>query len=293
MLEVFIDSLLDSLKVLAFVFAFHFVLSFFEGKVARFLESRHKAAPAIGAAFGLIPECGTSVVASDLYLAGHLSLGTLVAVFLSCSDEALPILFSDFSGKWYMGLVMVGAKFLIGTLVGLLVDLLMHKSLTKVEEHLETCEKENDSHLGCCRHEIEGQEGEGFLKAHLLHPVIHSLKIFAYVFVITFLFGIMVYYVGEDNISSFVSSNYYLTPLLSTAVGLIPNCASSVLLSTLYISGSLPFGALLSGLLINAGLGMMMLFRGKGKLKMAFLALAICLVAAIAFGYAFLFIPLP
>ena len=90
-----------------------------------------------------------------------------------------------------------------------------------------------------------------------------------------------------------MSSNYYLTPLLSTAVGLIPNCASAVLLSTLYISGSLPFGALLSGLLINAGLGMMMLFRGKGKLKMAFLALAICLVAAIAFGYAFLFIPLP
>ena len=285
MLDVFVDSLLDSLRVLAFVFLFHFLLSFFEGKIAKFLEGKNKAAPVLGSAFGLIPECGTSVVASDLYLKGHLTIGTLIAVFLACSDEALPILFSDDGGRWYVGFVVLGLKFLIGAVVGVIVDLVFAKANKAVEHHLHDCEGESEVHHGCCGHEVEEPNP---WKAHLVHPLIHSLKIFVYVFVITFLFGIMVYYLGEERIESFLSANYYLSPLLGTAVGLIPNCAASVLLSTFYLDSSLPFAGLFAGLLMNAGLGMYMLFKSKKSLKKALLVLAICLVCSIGFGYCLL-----
>lgn len=289
MLDVFIHSLLDSLTVLLFVLAFHVLLSFFEGKVTRFLESKRKAAPALGAAFGLIPECGTSVVAADLFLKGHISLGTVVAVFLSCSDEALPILFSDVSGRYWSGFLVIGCKLVIGTAVGLFVDLLYKKGKEEVKEHLDACEGERQEHFGCCHHQIEGQ-GDKW-EEHLLHPLIHSLKIFVYVFIVTFLFATMVFYVGEDAIGAFLTKNFYLAPILGTIVGLIPNCASSVLLSTLFVSGSLSFAGLLSGLLMNAGLGMIMLFKKGASKKKAFLVLAICLASSIAFGYCFLALP--
>lgn len=288
MLDVFIDALLDSLKILAFVFVFHFVFSFIENKVVSILEGKKKLGPVIGSIFGLIPECGTSIVASSLFGHGHISIGTLVAVFLACSDEALPILFSSFSSTWYMAFVLVGLKLVIGMAVGLTVDLVFARLNNNIDEHLEECEHDEGIHHGCCGHEIEGDENKW--KEHLLHPILHSLKVFGYVFVLNFIFGTIIYFVGEENISSFLLSNYALSPLLSTLVGMIPNCVSSVLISSLYIQGVLPFGALLSGLLMNAGLGLLMLFKNKGKRKQAFLVLAICLVTSLVFGYAFLYV---
>lgn len=288
MLDVFIDALLDSLKILAFVFIFHFVFSFIENKVVSVLEGKKKLGPVIGSAFGLIPECGTSIVASSLFGHGHISIGTLVAVFLACSDEALSILFSSFTSTWYMSFALVGLKLVIGMTVGLTVDLIFSRLNNNIDEHLEECDHDEGVHHGCCGHEIEGEENKW--KEHLLHPILHSLKVFGYVFVLNFIFGTIIYFVGEENISSFLLSNYALSPLLSTLVGMIPNCVSSVLISSLYIQGVLPFGALLSGLLMNAGLGLLMLFKNKGKRKQAFLVLAICLVTSLVFGYAFLYV---
>lgn len=288
MLEVFIDSLLDSLKILGFVFAFHFIFSFVEGKVASFLKGKRKLGPIIGSIFGLVPECGTSIVASSLYGNGHITIGTLIAVFLSCSDEALPILFSSFTPKWYMSFVLIGLKIGIAILVGLTVDLIFYKENRKVDEHLEECEKEEELHKGCCGHEIEGDTNKW--KEHLLHPLLHSLKVFAYAFTLSFLFGTLVYYIGEDNIEGFLLSNYALSPLFGTLVGLIPNCVSSILLSSLYIKGVFPFGALLSGLLVNAGLGMLFLFKNKQKIKEAFLVLLICVATSLISGYIFLYV---
>ena len=288
MLEVFIDSLLDSLKILAFVFVFHFVFSFVEDKVASFLKGKRKLGPVVGSIFGLIPECGTSIVASSLYLNGHLTMGTLIAVFLSCSDEALPILFSSFNSTWYMSFVLIGLKLGIGISIGLVVDLLFYKNGKKVDEHLKECEKEMEIHKGCCGHEIEGEENKW--REHLLHPVLHSLKVFCYAFVLSFLFGTLVYYIGETNIENFLTSNFALSPLFGTLIGLIPNCASSILLSSLYIEGAMPFGALLSGLLVNAGLGMLFLFKNKKKIKEASLILSICVTVSLVFGYIFLYV---
>lgn len=284
MLEVFIDSLLDSLKILGLVFAFEVLLSFFEGKIARLLGKSKRFAPTIGACFGVIPQCGISIVAADLFGKKCLSFGTLIAVFLACSDEALPILFGNFTSSWWLTFVLIGCKVVIGASIGMLVDLLFPKYCYNQDN-----DGDDSPHYGCCGHEIEG-EREPAWKEHILHPLVHSVKIFVYCFVVSFAFGALVYCLGEDNVASFLLANRFLSPLAAVVVGLIPNCVSSVLLSELFLQGVLPFGALLSGLLVNAGIGMFVLFKQKDNWKPAMLSLAISLTVSLCFGYMFLFI---
>ena len=289
MWDVVLDALKDSAIVFGVVLLLHVLLSFFEGKIARVLEKSRRFAPAYGALFGLVPECGTSVVGADLYLKGHLTTGTLIAIFLACSDEALPILFSNFGANWYLSFVLLGLKIVLGAAVGFLVDLLLRKKNAAVEEHLEHCEGEEETHVGCCGHDIEGETGSP-IKEHLVRPLIHSLKIFAYVFVVNLAFGTLLYFIGEDAVFAFLSDNKALSPLAAVLIGMIPNCASSVFLAEVFLNGALPFGALLSGLLVNAGLGMFVLFRAKGKRKEALLILLVLVLTALAAGYSFLYV---
>ncbi len=285
MWDVCLDSLIDSLKILGIVFAFEILLSFFESKIAKALERSKRFAPALGSLFGVIPQCGVSIVAADLFSKRELTLGTLVAVFLACSDEALPILFGNFTSTWWLTFLLIAVKIAIGAGIGLLVDLIFVKYRFD-HDHEEG--KESESHYGCCGHEIEGEK-EPAWKEHIVHPVVHSLKIFVYCFVVSFAFGTLVYFLGEDNIASFLVANRALSPLTAVLVGLIPNCVSSVLLSELFLKGVLPFGALLAGLLVNAGIGMFVLFKKKENLKPALLAFGICLASALGFGYLFLY----
>ncbi len=285
-LEVFLDSLLDATKVFALALIVYVLLSFFEGKIATLLEKKRKWAPLFGAFSGAIPQCGIPVVGSDLFLKGHLSAGTLLAIFISCSDEAFPILLGNFSGEWWMAFLILLIKVVWGAFFGYLLDFLLRKSQKDIDEHLEHCSGERGHHIGCCGHEIEGETTP--FKEHFLHPFFHSIKIFVYSFLISFLFGILVYYVGEETLSTFLKGQRYFTPLLALLIGLIPNCASSVLLSTLYVSGALPFGALLAGLTMNAGLGPFYLLKGKKKTKEIALLFLFQFIAALILGYAFL-----
>lgn len=283
-LDLALDTLLDSLKVLGISFFLYILLSFFENKIALLLERKKKMAPLFGSLAGAIPQCGVSVVGADLYSKDHLTLGTLIAIFIACSDEALPILFSDFEHKWYMGFIVVAIKIIYATIVGILLDLIFRKENKEVERHLDECEGENEVHVGCCHHSIE--ENESPIHEHLLHPLLHSLKIFVFTYVISFLFGLLILGVGEDNLSSFLSNNYYLSPLFATIVGLIPNCAASVLISNLYIEGFLPFGSLLAGLSASAGLGSLYLFKDKNHFSRAFMVLGLQIAFSFLLGYA-------
>ena len=272
---VLLDALKDSALVLAFVFLFHVLLSFIEDKLSNFLTKNHKLSPLFGSLFGIIPQCGTSVLAADLYIQKYISIGTLVAVFLSCSDEALIVLLTHPSEKTIMVLPLIASKFVIGFLIGFILDFVFKKQ--EIVEHQEelkdvTCEPHHHhNHVK--------------LHKHLLHPLVHSLEIFAFVFVINVGLGLLIAYVGEENFANFMVSNKYLSPLFTSIIGMIPNCVSSVLISELYISSSLPFGALLAGLLMNAGLGMMVLLKNKATIKSTLLILAICFVTSIVFGY--------
>ena len=275
-LDIILDSLKDSALVFAFVLIIHIILSFVENKLANFLVHRKKTSSLFGAIFGLIPQCGTSVLGADLYIKKYISIGTLVAIFLSCSDEAfISILTSGKSDKMLMVLPLLGLKFLIGFATGVVVDLIFRNQELQEVEHVE--------HEETCDHHHVHEENKWH--KHLVHPLLHSLEIFGYVLAINLALGFLIGFVGEENFANFLQMNKYLSPLFASIIGLIPNCASSLLLSELFIEGNLSFGALLSGLLVNAGLGMMMLFRNRKSAKNILWILLICFLVAITFGY--------
>lgn len=271
--EILLDSLKDSVLIFAFVFLFHVILSFIETPVSNFLIKRKKTSPIFGALFGLIPQCGTSVVAADLYLKRLITFGTLVAVFLSCSDEALLVLLSAWNERTLAIFPLIGLKLAAGIIFGFLIDLIIRKQTIEEVDHIEE-EKE------CHTHHHENTPAH----AHLIHPLIHAIKIFIYVFIINLALGLIIGWVGEENFANFMISNRYLAPLFTSIIGLIPNCASSVLITELYLSNTLSFGALFAGLLVNSGLGMMILIRHK-EVKKTLIVLGVCFAIAVALGY--------
>lgn len=289
--EIALDSLFESLKVLAFAFVIYFILSFFEGKIASLLERNKKQAPLFGSLVGAVPQCGISVVAGDLYTKDHITLGTLVAIFIACSDEALPVMFGNFEGKWPMAFALLGLKIVFGAFFGYMVDLFWRKKDHVVDEHLEHCEGNHDIHKGCCGHEVEEGGKESPLHEHLVHPLLHSLKIFAYAFLISLLFGTFFGWLESvTDLQAFLTSSYWFSPLFAVLIGLIPNCASSLLLAELYVSGALPFGALLAGLAVNAGLGPLYLFKQKKTLKSAFVIEGLLIAFGLIMGYSFMWV---
>lgn len=275
MLHVLEHAFIDSLKVFAITFVIYVILSFFEEKLVGLLKKHKKTSPIFGASIGLVPQCSFSVVAADLYLKEHISMGTLFAVFFACSDEALPILLASGEDAIFT-IPLLLLKLILGFTFGYLVDLLIKKELN--EEELE------EVHIGCCHHEIDHEQSK--VKEHLIHPLIHSLKIFIYVFIVNFIFGTIVHLIGEDNILNFLSQATYVTPIVASLVGLIPNCASSVLLTELFILGGIPFGALFTGLSCNAGLGLVFMLKKRKNWKDILILVGLLLVASIISGYA-------
>ena len=273
-LDILLDALKDSVLIFAFVFLFHVILSFIENPVSNFLIKRKKTSPIFGALFGLIPQCGTSVVAADLYIKKFITIGTLIAVFLSCSDEALLVLLSAWNEKTLAIFPLICLKLATGILYGLLIDLIIRHQKVEEVDHIEE-EKE------CHHHHHENTPAH----AHLIHPLFHAIKIFVYVFIINLLLGLLIGFVGEENFINFMLTNRYLAPLFTSIIGLIPNCASSVLITELYLSGTLSFGALFAGLLVNSGLGMMVLFKEYKNIKKTLLILGICFIIAVSLGY--------
>lgn len=274
-LDIILDALKDSALVFAFVFLIHVLLSFFEHKLTNFMVKHKKTGPLFGSLFGLIPQCGTSVMGAELYIKKYITIGTLAAIFLSCSDEAfIAILTSGKPDKMLMVLPLIGLKFAIGFIVGFLFDVIDNKQ--KVEDTDDVVEEPE-----CHKHHTHNSP----IHKHLVHPLIHSLEIFAYVLVINLTLGFIIGFVGQDNFSNFIRMNKYLSPLFASIIGLIPNCASSLLLAELFVEGNLSFGSLLAGLLVNAGLGMMVLLKNRKSAKNLILILVVCFLTAVASGY--------
>ena len=273
-LDILLDSLKDSILVFAFVFLFHVILSFIETPVSNFLIKRKKTSPIFGALFGLIPQCGTSVVGAELYIKKYITVGTLIAVFLSCSDEALLVLLGAWNEKTLMIFPLIGLKLVTGIVFGLLIDLIIRKQKIIEVDHVE---EETECHT----HHHENTPAH----AHLIHPLIHSIKVFIYIFVINLALGTLIGFIGKDNFSNFMTSSRYLAPLFSSIIGLIPNCASSLLITELFVDGHLSFGALFAGLLVNSGLGLMVLLKEKSMIKRTLIIVGICFIIAVGLGY--------
>ncbi len=257
MLDIIIDTLIDSIKLLPFLFVTYLILEYLEhktgGKAQNIIKKSGKFGPAIGSLLGIVPQCGFSAAAANFYAGRVISLGTLIAIFLSTSDEMLPILISEAAPISLIGKVIL-IKFIIGMICGFIIDLFSkfyskEKNMEEEIEHL--CEHDHCD----CEH--------GVVKS----AIKHSLNIFVFIIIVSFILNLLIHFIGEDTISSIFNSNKILGPILASFVGLIPNCASSVILTQLNLSGVIPLSTMISGLLVNAGLGLLVLFRVNNNLK--------------------------
>ena len=280
--EIIEHTFQDTILTFFVVLAMYILISFFEKYISRLLKRKNKLSPLVGAVTGCIPQCGVPIVATELYMNRHLSIGTLVAVYLACSDEAIPIILSN-PKEALAAIPLLICKIVIGFVVGFLVDLIITKIKSKKQIDISLNESESISDA-CCHHNHD-HEKHSRLYRHLIDPLIHSLKIFAYIFIINIIFHGAIHIIGEAKIASFLHSNKYINPLLAVIIGAIPNCASSMILTELFIYGGISFGACLAGLCINAGIGLMILLKKKKFYKDALLIFLILFITSITVGY--------
>lgn len=356
-LDVLLDALKDSAITLPVLFICYLLIELLEEKILHKYQSskvlRSRVAPVISAGIGLIPQCGFSIVASDLYSKRVITIGTLFAIFIATSDEALPIMLSNPNNYLNLAIILL-VKFCYAVVVGVLIDIIFSKKNkkdllifnsqksnivshnhhhhhkpsekkkqsvdnlekenknqdgsiiennlkedTKKEDNSEICvedennldknnsEKleatnvkttnlrdENDNEIiildneeikGCCKHKLEHESGK--IKEIFIHPLKHSLTIFAYILLINIAFGLLVEFVGSDKIINFLSGTGFFEPFIATLVGLIPNCAASVLITEVFIMGGISIGSCIAGLCVNSGLAIVMLFKMNKNVK--------------------------
>ena len=245
-----LDAFLDTLKILPFLFLAYLLIEMIEhhaeDKTTEIIHRAGNWGPVLGSALGVIPQCGFSAATANLFAGGLITRGTLIAVFLSTSDEMLPILISKSAPAGIIIKILL-YKFAAGMLAGFLIDLI---------------EKRIHSQNSCKElHDICEQEGCNCEDGVLRSAVFHTIKIAAFLLVTSFLINIAVELVGEEHLADFILNKPVIGELLAGLVGLIPNCAASVIITELYLQGGMSSGAMLSGLLCGAGVGLLVLFR--------------------------------
>ena len=257
MLEVIQDALIDSIKLLPFLFITYLIMEYIEHKTSQkakdTIKKSGKFGPLIGSILGIFPQCGFSVSATNLYAARVITLGTLISVYLSTSDEMLPIFISEaVPVSTILKILLV--KLVIGMLAGFLIDVFLRiKNKNKQEEEkiVDLCEKD---HCHC---------DHGIIKSSLKH----TLNIFIFILIITLLINIAIYFIGEERIAEIIGLNPLLGPVIAGLIGLIPNCASSVIITQLYLENIISAATMISGLLVGAGVGLAVLFRTNKGIK--------------------------
>ena len=271
-----IEFVQETLLLLPFLFVTYLVLEAIEAKAGsaleRFLERARSVGPAAGALAGAIPQCGVSAAAASFYAGGVISVGALMAVFLSTSDELIPVLLSERVPVALM-VKIVGVKVVCALGVGFLVDGLlvaMWHMRRKVSVH-ELCEH---SHCGCHAH-----------RGILVPALIHTAEIFFFIVVISGAIELCMHYFGEDCLNTLRLNRPFFGELAAGALGLIPNCAVSVAGAKLYLSGAMSSGALMASSFTGSGLGLLVLFRTNRNLKENLMILAAVYVIGVVLGY--------
>ena len=259
MIDVLLDALLDTLKVFPFLLLIYFLIEVLEHKTT-FTRNRKilqgACAPLIGSAAGIIPLCGFSVMAAKLYDNGYIRTGTLIAVFIATSDEAIIVLASDVTNLTALSAILplLLIKFIVAVAAGYAINLL-YRGERVVATPLDT------------EYSCEGHSEHSNWDIYLKSPLIHSLKVGLYLLIINVVFGIIIYYVGAEQIANALVGGEALQPLVTAAVGLIPSCASSVIITSAYVHGGIAFGSMAAGLITNAGMGLVILLKNPKNIK--------------------------
>lgn len=267
-----VDAICDSIHLLPFLFVIFVLIEIIEFNYANKINSMLKKTGGIiaGSLAAILPQCGFSVIAASLYSKRIITRGCLIAVFLATSDETIPILLATPS-KVYLIIPIIGLKLFIGILSGYLVDFVMKPKITENDLKDEIIEE------GCCKHDVE----HGSRRELIIHPVLHTANVFVFILIITLILN---YCLEDIAITDFIKGNKYIQPVLAALIGLIPNCAVSIGLTMMLIKGTLSFGAVMSGLLSNAGLGLLVLLKNndfRDTLKIISVLLVISVVSGI------------
>lgn len=271
--EIFLDGLLDTLKIIPFLFLTYLLMEFIEHRAGERAENFMKRAgvfaPVVGGALGAVPQCGFSAAAANLYAGRIISIGTIVAVFLSTSDEMIPILLSGSVSLGTVSLVVL-YKAVVGICVGLGLDLAL-RLMKKTPEAINIdaiCDEDN----------CHCERGIWYSALH------HTATISLFVLGITFAINALVFFVGEENLGAIMYDKPFVSHVIAAVFGLIPNCAASVALSSLCAEGLITAGTMLSGLFSGAGVGLLVLFRVNKKIKENAIIVGVILAAGVIFG---------
>lgn len=270
-MDILFDTVIDNLKLFPFLFITYLFLEYLEHKTSekaeQYIRKAGTAGPLIGALCGTVPQCGFSVAASNFYAARVISFGTLLAIYLSTSDEMLPILISNAVSPTLIALILI-YKAVCGIIFGYLIGFAWDKYHAKESINIEQlCENEN------CHCE------EGIIRP-ALH---HSVRITLFIFIITLIFNFAMIYLNTEKLTLYLQIPL-IGEMLSAAIGLIPNCSASVILTQLYLDNYINIGTLISGSLVNCGVGLLVLFRVNRRLKENLSILAILYICGILGG---------
>lgn len=276
--DVLMDAFLDCLKMLPFLFAAFLVIEALEhyssDLTQKILTKVGKAGPVVGAAAGCVPQCGFSVMASNLYAGGIISVGTLLSVFMATSDEAVLIILGN-PGRGKDVLTLLVVKVIIGIVTGYIIDIVFGRYISVPKECGNLC-----SDCGCHDHH-----------AGILRPALrHTGRIFVYLFIFTAILNLCIELIGIERLSAYLLGDTIFQPFIAALIGLIPNCAASVVLTQLYLSGAITFASVIAGLCTGAGIGLVVLFKVNCNKKENIRIVGILYVASVIAGMVIQFI---
>lgn len=270
MIDSLLDALYDTLKLLPYLFVTFIVLEFIEHKLSekseKILSKNKKYGPVVGALLGALPQCGFSSMSATLFSGKVITLGTLIAVFLSTSDEMLPIMISE-KVSFISVFSIVLFKVIVGIIIGFAVDLIYNRK-TKEKVH-DLCESD---HCHC--------DSDGIALASIKH----TFKIGSFILIANLLINTIIYFIGEETIQNILLHHNIITYFISSLVGLVPNCAGSVVITELYLSNLISVGTLLAGLLTGSGIGILILFKTNKNIKENMTILTIIYLVGVIVG---------
>ena len=259
-LDTLMDAVIDTAKLLPFLYLTYLLMEYLEEKAQdhtiAFVRRTGRLGPVAGGVAGILPQCGFSAAASGLYAGGVITVGTLLAIFLSTSDEMLPIFISETVPAATIVKVLA-AKVVIGMITGFFLD-----AVNRLRNAGRGSAPHRHIHDLCEQDHCHCEEGNIFLSA-----LLHTVKIALFIFVLSIVIGLLIALVGEDALAGFLMNRPVTGVLLAGLVGLIPNCAASVMITELYLKGILGAGQMMAGLLVGAGVGLLVLFRAHRNLK--------------------------
>lgn len=271
------EAVAESINLIPFLFVIFLFIEIFENyfseKIEKLSLSSRIWGPFVGSVIASIPQCGFSVIATMLYVKRFITLGTLIAIYISTSDEAIPILLVH-PESFSVIAPVIATKICIGIIAGYIVDFIFKSDLKKAPEKIEVCE------CGCCHNEIHSQVTNLFI-----HPLKHCFNVFLFILIVNCCLD-LAFSFANNAINNLFNVHSIFQIILASFVGLIPNCATSVLIVMLYLKHAIVFGALIAGLTSNAGLGLLVLFQNNENKKECLKITAILLIVAVFVGIA-------